>query len=130
MAESKVAIHTENTVSGRVSLSAKPRISVETYLLPMGFATSIDIVNRKKLNMAIAATQTQCPSISLKYLQFQDCFRRFVISDSFCSMVLIPLSMVLRLLNRVSVRHKNAASPQHAALTRHAGERQLGVILP
>ena len=123
---------------------SKPFIETLTarcFYLPAMFGTStIDMVNRKKLNMSLATARTNEAAVSLKSSQLislmisatvrLNALWMFVppllgIFSNFLTMCLAPLTRVFFCIRR----HNNTASLQRTALTQYAGERQLvGII--
>ena len=122
----------------------KPFIETLTagcFYFPAMFGTStIDMVNRKKLNMSLATARTNEATVSPQSSQFislmisatvrLNALWMFVppllcIFSNFLAMCQAPLTRVFFCIRR----HNKTASLQRAALTQHAGERQLVPII-
>jgi len=128
------------------------------YLAPVFISMTVHMVNRKKLRPRFFTASTQCATICIERSRLDRNSCVSVISVSFKRMCLPPTARVfvpfvtmsfsifyegcsylLWILRSISSCllaifffipwHKNAASPQLAAVTRQAGDRQLEVSI-
>ncbi len=147
MTQSKITVHTKNTKARGIALFFEPKIDLssrDSNATAMDITSSVYMVNAKKLDMGFGATDTCSAPVSFKGSEFCGLMQPLIISTNlvgmcqapppriqrtFCSVIAGVFSISCLNLLRVFVGHKNTASFQLAALTRQAGQRQLGAII-
>ena len=90
-------------------------------------SSAVDMINGQEFNSGLVAAYALSPAICAECSHLTGILASLRSSLDLFLVIVAPTFPALKAFCSVFVRHKKAASLQRAALTRHAGERQLVV---